>query len=153
MKQREARFRREKNHLISKGLVAKAKDTGRGIALEDLQGIRDRQRFRKQQRAKISGWTFSQLRTFIESKAQLAGVTVIPVDPRNTSRTCPVCGHCETANRKSRAEFECRVCGHRSHADLVGALNIRARALVTAPMVAERDRGTPIPSTVTSRPL
>jgi transposase len=41
-------------------------------------------------------------------------------------------------NRKSQSEFECRACGHRSHADLVGARNIgsRARAAVTAPLHA-----------------
>lgn len=39
---REARFRRNENHRISKELVLKAKDTGRGIAVEDLNGIRDR---------------------------------------------------------------------------------------------------------------
>ena len=54
---------------------------------------------------------------------------------RNTSRTCPECGHCEKTNRKSQSEFECRACGHRSHADLVGAriVGSRARASVTAP--------------------
>src|SRR5262249_23487340 len=40
--QKESRFRRDTNHCISKKLVAKAKDTGRGIAVEDLTGIRDR---------------------------------------------------------------------------------------------------------------
>ena len=138
-KKREQRFRKDVNHRISKKLVAKAKDTGRGIGLEDLKGIRGRQRFRKPQRARMSGWAFFQLRTFIEYKAQLAGVPVALVDPRNTSRTCPECGHCEKANRKSQAEFECRVCGHCSHADLVGARNIasRARAAVNRPMVAK----------------
>ena len=46
-KAREARFRRDVNHVISKRLVATAKGTGRGLALEDLQGIRNRIRFRK----------------------------------------------------------------------------------------------------------
>lgn len=39
---KEARFAKDTNHCISKRIVAKAKDTGRGIALEDLGGIRDR---------------------------------------------------------------------------------------------------------------
>ena len=52
----ESRFRRHANHCLSKQLVAKAKDTARGIALEDLQGIRERTRFRKPQRAKMGGW-------------------------------------------------------------------------------------------------
>src|SRR5262249_40105781 len=39
-KAKEAQFRRDINHQISKRLVASAKGTGRGIALEDLDGIR-----------------------------------------------------------------------------------------------------------------
>jgi putative transposase len=39
---REANFRRNENHRISKTLVSKAQGTGRGIALEALTGIRDR---------------------------------------------------------------------------------------------------------------
>lgn len=151
--QREARYRKNVNHIISKRIVAKAKDTGRGIALEDLKGIRDRTQFRKPQRSRISGWAFAQLRSFIEYKARLAGVPVVAVDPRNTSRTCPVCGYCDRSNRRSQAEFECRVCEHRSHADLVAALNIRARAIVKLPMVAEKDRHRSVLSTVTSRQL
>ena len=41
-RRKEMRFAADVNHTISKRLVAKAKGTGRGIALEDLQGIRDR---------------------------------------------------------------------------------------------------------------
>ena len=44
---------------------------------------------------------------------------------------------------ESQSEFECRACGHCSHADLVGARNLalRARAAVNRPMVAERRQG------------
>lgn len=131
--QKEARYRRDVNHCISKELVARAKDTGRGIAVEDLKGIRDRTQFRKPQRFRLGGWAFFQLRQFVAYKATLAGVEVVAVDPRNTSRTCSACGHCEPANRKSQAEFDCKECGHTEHADLNAARNIRARALVNAP--------------------
>ena len=125
---REARFRRHENHVISKGLVAKAKDTGRGIGMEDLSGIRERTTVRAKQRARHSGWAFAQLRSFVEYKANLGGVPVVLVDPRDTSRTCSECGHCERANRKTRDEFECRHCGHSEDADLNAARNIRSRA-------------------------
>jgi IS605 OrfB family transposase len=134
---REARFRRNENHKISKRLVALAKDTGRGIALEDLKGIRDRTRFCKQQRARLSGWAFSQMRSFVEYKAKLAGVQVVTVDPYNTSRTCSECGYCHKANRKSQDRFKCRQCGYNTHADFNAARNIRARAVVNQPKVSE----------------
>jgi IS605 OrfB family transposase len=136
---REARFRKDVNHVIAKALVAKAKDTGRGLALEDLQGIRNRTRFRKQQRAKMGGWAFRQLRTFIEYKARQAGVELVIVDPRDTSRKCSVCGHTAKANRPSQSEFRCVACGHTDHADVNAARNIRsrARAAVDQPKVPE----------------
>lgn len=138
---REAAFRRNTNHVISKSLVALAQGTGRGIALEDLTHIRERTRFRKPQRAKMAGWSFGQLRAFITYKARLAGVPVALVDPRNTSRTCECCGHCDPANRPSQAVFRCQACGYETHADRNGARNIRAKALVSAPTVSERPLG------------
>jgi IS605 OrfB family transposase len=85
---REARFKKNENHRISKELVQKAKDTGRGIALEDLSGIWDRvgKRFGKAQRARFGSWAFGQLRSFIVYKAIMNGVEVRVVDPHNTSR-------------------------------------------------------------------
>jgi putative transposase len=126
---KEARFRKHENHRISKAIVESAKGTGRGIALEDLEGIRDRTTARGgDARNRLSGWSFHQLRGFISYKAAGAGIPVVLVDPRNTSRTCSACGHCEKANRNSQAEFECKHCGFSANADWNAALNIRAQA-------------------------
>ena len=133
---KESRFRRDVNHVVSKKLVAKAKDTSCGIALENLKGIRERTQFRKPQRARMGGWAFFQLRAFIEYKARLAGVQIVPVDPCYTSQTCSVCGHCERANRPLQERFCCVQCGHTLHADINAAQNIRAKALVNAPKVS-----------------
>lgn len=124
----EARFRRHENHCISKTLVTTCKDTGRGIALENLQGISARTTVRRKDRDRHTGWAFAQLRAFIEYKAALTGVPVEIVDARNTSRTCSRCGHCEKANRKDQATFVCRHCASSFHADINAAQNIRARA-------------------------
>lgn len=126
---REARFRRHENHRISKAIVASAKGTERGIALEALKGIRDRITVGRRQRARHAGWSFHQLRAMIEYKARLAGVFVAAVDPRNTSRTCSACGHCEKGNRRSQGEFSCKSCGYSTNADLNAALNLRERGL------------------------
>ena len=121
---KEARFRKQENHRISKTIVAVAKGTGRGIALEDLKGIRDRTTVGRRQRNRHSGWSFFQLRAFVEYKAALAGVPVITVDPRNTSRTCSVCGHCEQSQPPTRDTFLCKHCGYSSNADLNSARNL-----------------------------
>jgi IS605 OrfB family transposase len=127
---KEARFRRHENHVISKVIVQTAKDTGRGIAVEDLSGIRDRLPvWSRDARNKLSGWSFGQLVAFLSYKAQLAGVPLVKVDPRNTSRTCHACGHCSKDNRTSQEKFLCVSCGHRANADRNAALNIRALAV------------------------
>jgi len=131
---KEQRFAKDVNHVISKHIVAKARDTARGIALEDLGGIHTRVTVRKPQRATLSSWSFAQLRTFIEYKAALMGVPVIAVDPRNTSRTCPCCGHVDKANRRSQSSFLCLDCGFSGLADHIAAVIISRRALVSAPI-------------------
>ena len=122
---KEARFRTDVNHCVSKHLVEKAKDTNCSIVLEDLTNINKRTTVRKKQRAERLSWAFYQLRQFITYKAKLVGVPVVLIDPRNTSRTCSKCGHCEKANRKNQAEFVCKKCGHNENADLNAAKNIR----------------------------
>ncbi|MDQ0932188.1 RNA-guided endonuclease InsQ/TnpB family protein [Streptomyces turgidiscabies] len=69
-------------------------------------------------------------------KAESAGRVLIPVDPRNTSRTCPACGHVSGENRTTQAKFECVRCGHTANADMVGALNVAVRAGLVLPDVA-----------------
>jgi putative transposase len=134
---RERRFKHNTNHVISKRIVAKALDTGRDIALEELTGIRDRITVNKAQRTRHSKWAFGELRRFIVYKAQLAGVLVHFVDPRNTSRTCPNCDHTDKANRPDRSTFRCTACGFAGHADIIAARNIRARAVVNRLMVSD----------------
>jgi len=134
---REARFRRDTNHQISKRIVAKAKDTKQMIALEDLSGIRSRTTVRKAQRGRHHSWSFYQLRQFIEYKAQIAGVPVVPVDPRHTSQTCPRCGAVDKRNRATRDRFSCVQCGFAGLADHIAAINIAARAVVNQPIVSE----------------
>jgi putative transposase len=129
---RERRFKANTNHTIAKKIVAKATDTGRGIAIENLEGIRSRTRFRQKQRDRMSKWAFAELRGYIEYKATLSGVKVQPVDPRDTSRRCPECNHVSKKNRIRRDVFLCDECGYFDHADIVGAKNIRSGALVTA---------------------
>ncbi|MEV5754911.1 transposase [Actinoallomurus sp. NPDC052308] len=130
--QREARHAANENHKISKRIVADARRTGRGIALEELSGIRDRVRLRRHQRATHSSWPFHQLGTFLQYKALRAGVPFLEVDPAYTSQRCPVpwCGHTERANRPSRDTFCCRRCGFAGPADVIAAMNIRKRACV-----------------------
>jgi transposase len=52
------------------------------------------------QRGRIGKWAFGQLRQFIDYKAQLNGVPLAIVAPKNTSKQGSCCGHIDRARRK-----------------------------------------------------
>lgn len=70
------------------------------------------------------GWF--EFRRQLEYKQAWRGGQVVAVNPRNTSRTCPCCGHVSAQNRQTQARFACVECGFEENADLVGAINILA---------------------------
>jgi IS605 OrfB family transposase len=125
---RERRHATHVNHRIGTRIVAVAQRTGRGIALEELQGIRDRVRLSRDQRATLSSWPFHQLGEHIAYKARRAGVPVLVVDAHYTSQRCPRCGHTARNNRPTRDHFCCRRCGLAGPADVVAGVNVRNRA-------------------------
>jgi putative transposase len=128
-RRKESRFAADLNHQISKRIVAEAQRSGRGIAVEELAGIRDRVRLRKPQRATLHSWAFAQLGSFLAYKAKLAGVAFVEVDPAYTSQACSACGWVDKRNRRSQSEFECGKCSFVGHADHNAAINIAQRGV------------------------
>jgi len=78
-------------------------------------------------RKAIAPWTYRQVIARIEMLAQENRVRLVAVDPRNTSRTCPLC---KTVAKESRMgeHFCCVNCGFSADADHVGAVNVLIRA-------------------------
>lgn len=124
---REARFSTNTNHVISKQIVTEAQRTGRGIAIEDLTGIRDRVRLRKPQRVTLHSWAFAQLGAFLTYKAHRAGVPLLAVDPAYSSQECHDCHYVDKGNRTNQATFACLNCGVTLHADINAGLNLAHR--------------------------
>jgi IS605 OrfB family transposase len=128
---RERRHMQTINHVISKTLVETARTQGKALALEDLTGIRERTKVRKTHQAQHHAWAFSQLRQFVQYKAQDAGIALVVIDPRYTSKTCHCCGN---RGHRSGLTFVCTRCDRVMDADWNAACNIAtAGALVTAP--------------------
>ncbi|MDP3063943.1 MAG: transposase [Chloroflexota bacterium] len=126
---RQARFRRDCDHVLSKQVLQSVPEGGT-VVLENLTNIRTRVKtHRGPQARRLHSWSFAQLKSFIEYKAEERGCTVAGVDPRHTSQACSRCGHVARNNRRSRAWFQCRSCGFQLHADLNGARNIAAKYL------------------------
>jgi putative transposase len=112
---KERRRVRHINHETSKAIVAEARRIGASrIVMEDLCHIRDRIQAGRRVRARLHGWAFRQLQTFVEYKAGAAGIAVEYVDPACTSQTCSNCG---SIGERVRHRFVCQKCGLRAHAD------------------------------------
>lgn len=129
-RKKESRHAAQINHEIANGIVSVAQRTDRGIALEQLRGIRERGRFRRDRRDAFHKWPFHQFGAFLQYKAQRAGVPFVEVDAHYTSQMCPRCGYTARANRPERDLFCCRRCGLAGPADHVAAVNVRQRARV-----------------------
>lgn len=71
------------------------------------------------------GW--HEFRRQLTYKQGFSGGEVLAVPAQHTSQTCPACQHVSVDNRKTQARFECVECGFSENADLVGAMNIKAR--------------------------
>lgn len=126
---RERRFVSINNHTISKQIVAKAKEQGKGIAIEDLTNIRKTAKSKsKAQKTELNRWSFYQLRQFLTYKSLLNGVKLIAIPPAYTSQTCSVCQHIGTKENSFRKgkKFACANCGHVADADVNAAHNIVA---------------------------
>lgn len=77
----------------------------------------------------LSTASMARLGELANYKAEACGVTVVTVDPKNTSRHCPRCGHTGKGNRESQAVFSCTSCGFTANADSVAAVNIATRGV------------------------
>lgn len=124
---KEARHVTHINHVVSKAIVEEAISTGCGaIALEELTNIRQRIRAGKRVRSRLHRWAWEQLQTFVEYKAQAAGLKIIFVNPAYTSKTCSTCGQ---LGARSKHRFVCKFCGIQRHSDLNASQNIRRIAM------------------------
>ncbi len=127
---REQRFRRDCDHVLSKSILYGI-TAGTTVVVENLTNIRQRVKAtRRDAKRRLHSWSFLQLKTFLEYKAETVGCHVVGVDPRHTSQRCAACGYIYRGNRPSQSRFVCRSCNHRANADRNAALNIRDKHLV-----------------------
>jgi len=127
LSEREKRWANTTLHQVSRQFVNSLHD-GDVVAIEDLNGIKDRVKLRKSQRVGLHSWAFRKLQSYIRYKALDRGIPVVDVDPRNTSKICPRCGSVDRNNRRSQALFRCINCGFQHNADWVASVNLAQRA-------------------------
>lgn len=122
-----ARFSKDVNHCISKQLT-NIPDI-KTIVFEDLKGIGKKSKGKKLNKW-LHSWSFFQLQSFTEYKANEKGIEVVYLDPRYTSQKCSNCGHIEKENRHKHI-FKCKKCGYFLDADLNAAMNIKQNYILS----------------------
>jgi putative transposase len=124
---KETRFMHDINHKIAKDIVEKAKHYNKGIAVENLKGLREGEAS-KTLREMLHRWRYRDLADKIEYKAEAEGIPVQYVDPRNTSKTCNKCGNKNQIS--SSKQYKCSNCGTELNRDLNAARNIASIPLL-----------------------
>ena len=123
------------NHNISKEIVSSF-DGGK-IVMENLKGIRKVRRGKKMNYW-ISNWSFFQLQSFIQYKAEIKGIEFVKVRPNYTSQICSKCGQ---LGSRSGCSFVCFHCGFSLNADLNASRNLaspmleKRQANITSPHI------------------
>jgi putative transposase len=106
-------------HEVANAVLSFAEEHRSMIVLEDLTGIKPRRGKKFNQR--ISIWPRRKLHQIIEYKAAWQGIPVIKVDPRYSSKKCPVCGKIQDSRKGT--EFICG-CGWRMNRHINASINL-----------------------------
>ena len=123
---RLANHRDTLNHRWSKALVDYAVKNGFGIIqMEDLSGIKEDTGFPK----RLRHWTYFDLQSKIQYKAEEKGVKVIKVNSQYTSQRCSKCGYIDSKNRPEQKKFHCLKCGFETNADFNASQNLSIKEI------------------------
>ena len=103
------------------------------IVFEDLEPkkMKERPDQGRARRNKYTEASWGMLMRKLRFKAAEAGTTLILVDPRNTSRTCSMCGNVKSELPLSMRIYHCECCGMVMDRDWNAAINILHRGLNT----------------------
>jgi len=111
-------------HQVANSVLRFAEERKSAIVLEDLKGMRPRKS--KELNRRLSLWPRRKLHQIIEYKARWKGIPVVKVDPRNSSRTCPICGRIKYS--RMGAEFACN-CGWHLDRHINASINLLQTAI------------------------
>lgn len=123
IRRRQSRRTTHENHIVSKVIVDYAATHRRAIAIEDLGTVRAK-RSKIRSYTERSQWSFYQLLQFIDYKAALRGVEVIPVHPAYSSQEC---SRCHRLTKPAGKSYRCSNCGHNDHRDANAAFTLAQR--------------------------
>ena len=125
LKERESNYVNTYNHFLSKNIINFALKNNAGIIhMEELNF--DKLKFK----SLLRNWSYYQLQTILENKAERVGIKVYYVEAKNTSQICSKCRNLEDGQRKSQEIFTCLKCGYSTNADYNASQNIAKSELI-----------------------
>lgn len=117
--EKEKNFAKTYNHFLSSNIIKFAVTNQAEQINMELLSLKE-----TQNKSILRNWSYYQLQTMIEYKAQREGIKVKYIDPYHTSQMCSKCGNYEEGQRESQAHFICKKCGYKVNADYNAARNI-----------------------------
>ena len=120
------RFRDTYNHKVSRYIVDLAEKYECGtIQMENLSGFSE-----QQTESLLKNWSYYDLQSKVQYKAEEKGIKFVLIDPRYTSKRCSKCGCIHNDNRDcktNQSKFKCVECGYEENADINASKNIAIR--------------------------
>lgn len=114
---RERNFVKNYNHMVSSRIIKFAlKHNAKYINLECLKGYDTDKKV-------LRNWSYYELQSMIEYKANKYGIVVRKINPCYTSQVCSECGHYEERQRVSQEKFICGNDDCRFHNTKSGYIN------------------------------
>jgi IS605 OrfB family transposase len=113
-----------KLHQVANSVLDFTERQKSAIVLEDLKGMRFNRN--RDLNRRLSMWPRRKLHQIIEYKAQWRGIPIVKVDPRYSSRKCPICGR--IPDSRMGTAFECE-CGWRLDRHINASINLLQTAI------------------------
>jgi len=111
-------------HQVANAVIEFAEGRKAAIVLEDLRGVKPRKN--RELNRRLSVWPRRRLHEIIEYKAAWRGIPVMKVDPRYSSRKCPICGR--ISDSRMGTEFKCE-CGWHLDRHINASINLLQTAI------------------------
>ncbi|MEM3790241.1 MAG: transposase [Thermoproteota archaeon] len=113
-------------HKLTTATVRELKEVRSGAILEDLKNIKEKVlRKSKENNRKLSKWNARTFQFMLEYKLLWNGLSVKYVNPKNSSKTCPLCSG-SMASYEGRL-MKCEKCNIILDRDVVAVLNLQMR--------------------------
>ena len=137
---KHGRLRKEKTktfwYFLALWFISLANQYQAALVLERLNGIKGRLNIasKRMRQRLLNYWSIMTFHRILETKCKEYGVPIIFVDPKDTSKSCPICGGSLRGQDK-----KCSSCGLSRH--YVAAINIAHRGLEKFPSLTGLGQG------------